>query len=338
MKTAADFAAWLPPRSIPQTAPARQAPAAIQAEFPRLAKTACANPLVSAADYDEASGGDLRFSVTYGKARQEEMRRLLAKYRPDLQDAAAAVAEVVKFDTNAEANAAFRWLCRNTVILPQDAQIVKDAVETAAKAKVDPARYDRPGDILEQFTQFRPVRPADPATVPELSDRRDLGDGIVTYEVSDTREGQAAMRASSTRIGARTQTRGVCWQEPAAKNAARTISTIGCFPTFLVARSLWKRCVARRRRLRRKPAKKRSGELTQTLAMLGNTGSATRRFRSALRSRTAGSSRSWRRKGWTSAGPIHRTGSAGRNVPGAGGRIRTVEGNRRIAGKRRAGD
>ena len=164
-------------------------------ELPLIAKTKDANPLVTADDFDEKKGGALRFSVSYGKGRQEEMARLIGKYRPDIADPREAVAELIKFDTNAECNAAFRWLCENTIKLPQDEQIVKDAVATAARAKVDPAKYSRPGEVLEQFAKYRPKAKAiDPETVPELTDRRDDGGGVVSYQVADTRGGQAAMR------------------------------------------------------------------------------------------------------------------------------------------------
>ena len=122
------------------------------------------------------------------------MGRLLAKHRPDL-NVDEVVAELEKFGTVKEQKAALHWVIRGGLALPQDAYKVADALSVAEKAKVDPFRYKSPDELLLANKDFKPsARPIEPATVPELSDARDEGDGIVSYLVQDDRQGQAAMR------------------------------------------------------------------------------------------------------------------------------------------------
>ncbi len=106
-----------------------------------------------------------------------------------------AIAEIEKFQSVKERKAALYWFCKATVRLPEDAQKITEALKTAERAKVDPMQFERPGDVLEQFAEYRPKeKPINPDTVPELSDRREMGHGIVTYLVQDDKAGQAAMR------------------------------------------------------------------------------------------------------------------------------------------------
>lgn len=155
----------------------------------------------------DASVPDVRFSVQMGKRAKEEARRMIDKYRPGIHgyltnyngklmhEDDAAIEAIAAFDTPKERKAALYWFCKNTVRLPEDSPKIVDAIKTAERAKVDPFQFERPGDILDQYAKYRPVEPPiNPDTVPELSDRREVGHGIVTYLVQDDKAGQAAMR------------------------------------------------------------------------------------------------------------------------------------------------
>lgn len=144
--------------------------------------------------YPDAGGeiGDRRFAV--GAKRRADYKALLEKKRPDL-DAGKVLAELDKYDNPKKEKLALHWVIRGSVILPEDEYKVDDALSVAEKAKVDPFGYESPMALLEAHREFKPTaKPIDPDTVPELSDRREMGYGVVTYLVQDTREGQAAMR------------------------------------------------------------------------------------------------------------------------------------------------
>ena len=171
------------PRSTPENVPGTGAePSGIQKQ------AGTAYPDASA----EIRGIDERASIT--AKRLNEFMRVLAKNRPDL-DAGKIVAELEKFDTPKEQKIALHWVVRGGLLLPEDSYKVADALSVSEKAKVDPFQYKSPDELMLAHKEFRPTaRPIDPAAVPELSDPRDEGDGIVSYLVQDDRQGQAAMR------------------------------------------------------------------------------------------------------------------------------------------------
>lgn len=144
--------------------------------------------------YPDAGGeiGDRRFAV--GAKRRADYKALLEKKRPDL-DAGKVLAELDKYGNPKKEKVALHWVVTGAIRLPEDEYKVDEALSVAEKAKVDPFGYASPMELIEAHKEFKPTAKAiDPDTVPELSDRREMGYGIVTYLVQDTREGQAAMR------------------------------------------------------------------------------------------------------------------------------------------------
>lgn len=133
------------------------------------------------------------FSI--GKRKREEFKNLIVRKRPDFKDPDRAVEEIGKFATPKEQKAALKWLIGGRLILPEDAPKVTEAIRYAEKAKKDPLQYDGPVELMNALAEFKPKdKPIDPDTVPQLSDKRVLPDGVVTYAVQDDRAGQQAMR------------------------------------------------------------------------------------------------------------------------------------------------
>ncbi len=136
-----------------------------------------------------------RFSI--GSKKAAEYRALIAKKRPDLDAAEidATMGEIAKFETPKAQKAALHWYVRGRLRLPEDAPKVEQALAYAEKAKADPMQFDGPVELMEALHDFKPkAKPIDPDTVPYLSDKREMGHGVVTYLVDESRESQQAMR------------------------------------------------------------------------------------------------------------------------------------------------
>ena len=129
-----------------------------------------------------------------GKKRFDAMESILQKRRPEL-DAISTIKEIAKFKSTKEQKIAFFWLCNKSIILPEDAEKVKQAIKVASSAKIDPIQYKSPTILIEENKNFtiNSVQ-IDPDTIPQLSDKKVLKNGIVTYEVENTRDGQKAIR------------------------------------------------------------------------------------------------------------------------------------------------
>lgn len=177
-------------RSIPESGNSRSVPTGMQKQagviYPNMG--------------EEISG--FRYSI--GKAAREEYRAQLEEGRKDFtpEQIENVLKELDKYHDAKQykkVKAALHWVIRGRVILPEDEKKIEEAIKTAENAKVDLIGnlkdYESPLDFINKYKEFKPkVPPIDPSTVPEFSDPLDLGDGIITYEVQDTKEGQQAMR------------------------------------------------------------------------------------------------------------------------------------------------
>ena len=132
-----------------------------------------------------------------GRRRQEEMYAILAKRRQDLSDAEklAVIAELDKLDNNKLVNAAFHYFVNGTVRLPEDMPKVEQAVKVAEIAKVDPAAYKSPMELINAHADVK-LKEAriDPDTVPTLSNKVEYEDGLAVYDVEDSEESRQNMR------------------------------------------------------------------------------------------------------------------------------------------------
>ncbi len=100
------------------------------------------------------------------------------------------------FEDTTEQLCAAKWYLNGKISLPdEDEYKVRDAVKVAKQNKVDALSYASPMDILNTFGQPKSkVKPIDPDTIKEFSNKKELAEGIVVYDVQDDFEGQAAVR------------------------------------------------------------------------------------------------------------------------------------------------
>ncbi len=150
--------------------------------------------------YPDIGGWLANTAFSIGERRKAEYRAVIGKKRPDLPsaDVDAFMGEMDKLgDTKAE-KAALHWFVKGGLQLPEDGEKLGTALKTAAKFKLDPFAFGSPDELLAEADRRNPKKQVlpyiDPDTVPELTNRRDLGHGVVVYDVEDSEAGQAAMR------------------------------------------------------------------------------------------------------------------------------------------------
>ncbi|MCC8176185.1 MAG: hypothetical protein LIO91_07105, partial [Bacteroidales bacterium] len=140
-------------------------------------------------------------SLFIGKRARAEYERLLEKKRPDMpkelrQDALDYLHSLEDTkENNRKVKIAVKWLGSSDVTLPNDAALIDRAIALADRAKVDPMSYDSPREVLSALADVKEKeKPINPDDVPQLSNKKDYGNGLVVYDVEDTKAGQAAMR------------------------------------------------------------------------------------------------------------------------------------------------
>ena len=138
------------------------------------------------------------FSI--GERRKAEYRGVIAKKRPDLPsaDVDAFMGELDKLGNTKAEKAALHWFVKGGLQLPEDGEKFASALKVAPKFKLDPFGFGSPDELLAEADRRKPKKQKlayiDPDTVPELTNKRDLGHGVVVYDVEDSPRGQAAMR------------------------------------------------------------------------------------------------------------------------------------------------
>ena len=142
-----------------------------------------------------------RFSV--GAKRKQEYRALIAKARPNLpqEDVDAFMRELDTLNDTKTEKAALHWFVKGALILPEDREKLDMAVRMSGKWHLDFQAFDTPAALINEANaraEAKKKKPApaylDPDTVPQLSNKRDLGHGVVVYDVEDSPAGQQAMR------------------------------------------------------------------------------------------------------------------------------------------------
>lgn len=87
------------------------------------------------------------------------------------------------------------WFAKGTIRLPEDMPKVKQAVQVAGIAKVDPLRYDSPMELINTHADIQvKEKPINPDEVKTLHKAKELPGGIVVYDVDDTEESRENMR------------------------------------------------------------------------------------------------------------------------------------------------
>ena len=131
--------------------------------------------------------------------RVKEYRARMEKKHPEL-DADLILTELGKIGDKTVQGDAFAWVMKGAVKLPEDLYKVEQARELAGKAKRDPLSWDTPQACINELlgeghkVKEKPITVDDLKKNPLMSDYRDEGYGVETFQVDDSREGQKLMR------------------------------------------------------------------------------------------------------------------------------------------------
>lgn len=87
------------------------------------------------------------------------------------------------------------WIGRGKFDPIHNMEHVEEALKLAEKNKVDPLQYKSPYLIIEEFTESEIFgeEEIDPDTVPQFTNRREIGEGVVVYDVEESEEAQRAV-------------------------------------------------------------------------------------------------------------------------------------------------
>ena len=145
---------------------------------------------------------DAYLDIRFSKSSRDAYIKRLVKNRPDLKGQEEQYVDSV-FDwletTDIKKRSkyekmAMHYMAKGYLILPEDGYKVIEAERLAAIKKIDPFSVGNPNEIIEKYARTVKGARTNPDTVKEFSNKKDLGNGVVTYDVEQTKEGQLAVR------------------------------------------------------------------------------------------------------------------------------------------------
>ena len=167
-----------------------------------------ARDLNNVKDTDRLDSPDNYTKILNSRNLRKEYEKTISKNRPDLVKeglVSKSVDEMFKFveGLNVPVNKrkkyeriTTKWLATSNIKLKEDSYKVKEAIEIADKYKEDVFSYKNPNEIIEKYAGKIKEKPTNPKDVKEFSKGKIINEkhGITEYEVSDTKEGQKAVR------------------------------------------------------------------------------------------------------------------------------------------------
>lgn len=144
--------------------------------------------------------------IKFSKKHRDNYIKRLKKKRPDIKegDLEGQVDNIYLFVSGLDESLtkkrskfeklAFHYLSNGSLVLPEDGYKVIEAEKLAAKNKIDPFSVKDPEIIMQKFVDSSKEKRVDPDTVGELSNKTELIDGFVVYDVEDSKNGQRAVR------------------------------------------------------------------------------------------------------------------------------------------------
>ena len=143
--------------------------------------------------------------VRFSKSHREQYENRLKKNRTDLSEEQRknAVQSIFDFvDKNNIPNnkkaklekLALHYMANGYLILPEDGYKVIEAERVATIKKLDAFSYKNPNVLLEENVVKEKVKRTNPDTVETFSNKTEYSDGVVVYDVEDSKQGQRDVR------------------------------------------------------------------------------------------------------------------------------------------------
>ena len=116
-----------------------------------------------------------------------------------VENASEMAEYLFQYNNHKKEKAALYWLLKGTIKLPEDQYKVDKAFNLIEKQHLDFQKFDNPMSVINRDDEStKRINAQDesfnPDKEPTFSNKKELGDGVVVYQVEDCKEGQLAVR------------------------------------------------------------------------------------------------------------------------------------------------
>ena len=155
--------------------------------------------------------------VRFSKSHREQYENRLKKNRTDLTEEQRKNAVQSVFDfvdgkdipNNKKSKyekMAMHYMVNGHLILPEDGYKVIEAERLAAKNKIDPFSVKDPNALIQTYVEDSKTKRTDPDKVKTFSNKTEWSNGVVVYDVEDSKQGQEDVRkVADTHFGKKFQ-------------------------------------------------------------------------------------------------------------------------------------
>ena len=142
--------------------------------------------------------------IQFSKKARAEYESILRKKRPDLPNIPEQVENLFEWANNLNIpenkkpkykKLALYYTVNGYTRFPEDGYKIEEVIRLSDKNKIDPYAYANPDELINKFTEEVRTEKINPDNVPQLSNKQKMSDGVVIYDVVDSRKGQKAIRS-----------------------------------------------------------------------------------------------------------------------------------------------
>jgi hypothetical protein len=142
--------------------------------------------------------------IQFSKKARAEYENVLKKKRPELKDIPKQVENLFEWANNLNIpenkkpkykKLALYYTANGYTIFPEDGYKIEEVIRLSDKNKIDPYAYANPDELINRFTEEVRTEKINPDNVPQLSNKQEMDDGVVIYDVVDSKIGQKAVRS-----------------------------------------------------------------------------------------------------------------------------------------------
>ena len=159
---------------------------------------------------------DSLLEIQFSKKKRKEYEDVLRKKRPGLIDIPKQVDELFKWADGLVENGivpenkiskykklALHYTANGYTKFPEDGYKIEEVIRLTEKNLLDkdkkkiiinPYAFSNPDELIVKYTEFEKAKKVNPDEVKEFTDKQKLSNGVVVYEVEDSKAGQKAVR------------------------------------------------------------------------------------------------------------------------------------------------
>jgi hypothetical protein len=152
---------------------------------------------------EPSSNHNALLDIQFSKKKRAEYESVLKKKRPELKDIPKQVEDLFKWADGLDISEnkkpkykklALYYTVNGYTIFPEDGYKVEEVVRLSSINKIDPYAFSNPDELINKYTKEVKAKTINPDKVKEFSNKEELGNGIVIYDVLDSKKGQKAVR------------------------------------------------------------------------------------------------------------------------------------------------